>query len=88
MNQTIENFIKNIELDEAISLCKQYLNVHFNNDELIKAFPIIKSRYKEYFDILRRDRFLYDIQSNTSKETFRKLLICVDRAKILLKGKK
>ncbi len=88
MNTQIENYIKNIELDDAILLAKQYLNVHFSKDELAKVFPIIKKRYKEYFDIIRRDKLLYDIQTNTSKETFRKLLICIDRAKILINEKK
>lgn len=88
MNISVENYIKNIELDEAISLAKQYLNVHFSKEELTKVFPLIKNRYKEYFDIIRRDKFLYDVQANTSKETFRKLLICIERAKILLNEKK
>lgn len=88
MNQSIENYIKNLSLDETINLSKQYLNVYFTEDELINVFPIIKNRYKEYFEIIRRDKLLYDIQTNCSKETFRKILICIERAKIILKEKK
>lgn len=88
MNQSIENYIKNLSLDETINLSKQYLNVYFTKDELINVFPIIKNRYKEYFEIIRRDKLLYDIQTNCSKETFRKILICIERAKIILKEKK
>lgn len=88
MNNYIENFIKNVSLDEALILIKDYLNVYFSKNELENVFPLIKSRYKEYFNIIRRDKFLYDIKSQTSEETFRKILICIDRAKILLKEKK
>jgi len=88
MNQTIENFIKNLSLDDAIIMSKQYLNVHFTKEELINVYPIMKNRYKEYFEIIRRDKLLYDIQANCTKETFRKILICIERAKIILKEKK
>lgn len=88
MNQTIENFIRNLSLDDAIIMSKQYLNVHFTKEELINVYPIMKNRYKEYFEIIRRDKLLYDIQANCTKETFRKILICIERAKIILKEKK
>ena len=88
MNISIENYIKNIELDEAIDLSIKYLNVYFTKEELENVFPIIKSRYKEYFNIIRRDKFLYDVKQNTTSETFRKLLICIDRVKVLLNEKK
>lgn len=88
MNITIENYIRSLELNDAIDLSIKYLNVYFTADELIKVFPIIKSRYKEYFNILRRDKFLYDVKQNTDPETFRKLLICIDRAKVLINEKK
>ncbi len=88
MNKTIENLIKNIEIDEAIDLSIKYLNVYFTKEELIDVFPLIKNRYKEYFNIIRRDKFLYDIKEKTSNETFRKLMICIERAKILLNEKK
>lgn len=88
MNKTIENLIKNIEIDEAIDLSIKYLNVYFTKEELTDVFPLIKNRYKEYFNIIRRDKFLYDIKEKTSNETFRKLMICIERAKILLNEKK
>ena len=52
MNNYIENFIKNVSLDEALILIKDYLNVYFSKNELENVLHEL-AHHETYGTILR-----------------------------------
>lgn len=71
MNIFINNYLKNISVEKAILVAKQFC-IDFSYKEMNFVLPFIKVNWQNFLDKTKKPFLLQEIANSTTKETAKK----------------
>lgn len=75
----IDNFIKELDVDNSIFYAKTYFNIDFGKDEIKRVLPLIKDSWQDYLDLNKRQLFINRLIVASSIDTTNKVLLIVNK---------